>query len=136
MPLDFQFLGDCYNVAVALHRLTGLPLCVLYGFRGPEFAKSPEFILIHVGVLHQGLFVDETGIQMEPRYLLKEFIKMNEPYEETKILNFDSYEDPQFIKILSQTGAQLSSDRIEFFMEWIKNHSDKFHGLPFFSLPD
>jgi hypothetical protein len=120
MPLDFKFLGNCHNVAIALHKLTNSPLCVLFGEREVHNHEK-EFVLIHVGILYQGFFVDELGIQGEPENLLQKFKNINEPYSKTQIYQFESYEDPLFLETLRQTGARIIPEKIAFFMEWAKD---------------
>lgn len=124
MPLEFNYLGDCHHIAFALHRLSTLPLCVLYGERHSQ--EDPEFILIHMGILYQGNFYDEMGNQGEPRHLLNDFKQLNEKYCLTSVFTFDSSEDPQLYEILDKTHAFVHRDKIEKFMEWAINHKEKF----------
>lgn len=118
MPLDFQFLGDCHLIALALHRAWKLPLCLFYGER---HSSKPETILIHMGVIFQGNFVDELGVQGPPEELLKQFLENNQPYSLVKIIEADAL-NHEIVNILKITKASpISESKILFFMEWIKN---------------
>ena len=123
MPLRFNHLGDCHNVALALHRLSGLPLCILYGER--DNACETEYVLIHVGLIYQDCFFDELGNQSIPRDLLQEFVEANEPYSFTDIYHFET-DCGEFHKILSQTYAQVHPERVDKFMQWVLENKEKY----------
>lgn len=124
MPMNFNYLGDCYHIALALHRLGKAPLCILYGERDSE--DGIEYILIHMGVLFQGNFFDELGNQGEPRQLLKEFKVMNDSYAFSDIYEIDSESDPHLNDIFNKTHATISPEKIDKFMEWVTNNKEKF----------
>lgn len=114
----YRYLGDCHNIAVAFNQELQLPICLLYGLR-QDPGESQEHIMIHVGVIYKDLFLDENGLNSSPESLLLDLIDKNPEYLETKILYFNSFEDLDFLKILSLTGARISMDKVEFFKESI-----------------
>ena len=124
MPMNFNYLGDCYHIALALHRLGKVPLCILYGERDSE--DGIEFILIHMGVLFQGNFFDELGNQGEPRQLLKEFKRINDSYAFSDIYEIESESDPRLNEIFSKTHAHISNEKIDKFMEWVISHKENY----------
>ncbi len=125
MPqFGFNYLGDCYHIAIALSKKFNLPICVLYGER---WTKDPlEKVMIHVGVLCRGAFFDETGMQGTPEDVLKMFQEHNEIYDKVKIYEFDSPSDPQFLFLINDCGGVLKEDRILYFSEWLEFHHEKF----------
>lgn len=133
MPLKFNFLGNCHNLALALHGLTGLPLCLLYGERdleieNPENGKmeiKTEKILIHAGIIWNGCFYDEYGNQGDPAELMREFREHNPDYALTKIIETDA-PTGEFYEVLNKTGAVVNSELIEKFKELILNLKSRF----------
>lgn len=125
MPLNFDFLGNCHNFAIALHELSSKPLCLLYGERiiEQDSLKSTEHILIHAGIIFDGNFYDETGNQGPPDELLRTFKFHNPDYHYTKIINFNHI-NSEFYKVLNDTGAIVSPELIKKFKEWIKDKQE------------
>lgn len=139
MPLNFNFLGNCHNFALALYELTNLPLCILYGEReheefSPEgvLQKKIEPILIHVGVVWSGCFFDENGNQGDPGSLMRQFKNHNPDYSFTKIFEMDS-PTSEFYLILSKTQASTRPEIISEFKEWILNQKGN-QKFPFLEL--
>lgn len=138
MFLNFDFLGNCHNFALALNELTDLPLCLLYGERELEsidpqtgrLDKTTQTVLIHVGVIWSGCFYDENGNQGDPGALMRGFKYHNPEYTFTKIFETDS-PNSEFYRILARTFVQRDDDLIEEFKEKILSQKGKgkFHFL-------
>ena len=118
IPNQFQFLGECHHLASALNSLYGLPLCVLYG----ERLENQEFILIHVGVVYKGCFIDELGLHSSPEEVLANLKSINPDYDLTQIFEFDDFSSPAFQEILIKCGASFHLSQLEYFKNWIQNN--------------
>lgn len=127
MPFEFKFLGDCYNIAIALNQKFNLPICVLYGERWDD--HSIERILIHVGVVCNNNFFDEIGLQGSPEDVLDSFIQKNEIYNHTSIKIYKSSNDQEFIKLIKNCGGKINTKKINFFKFWIEDNLEKFYLL-------
>lgn len=138
MFLNFDFLGNCHNFALALHELTNLPLCLLYGEREFEeedpktgvLQKYTQTVLIHVGVIWSGCFYDENGNQGDPGALMRGFKYHNPEYTFTKIYETES-PNSEFYAILNRTFAQRNDSLIQEFKDKILSQrgKGKFHFL-------
>lgn len=119
VPYQLNFLGECHHLASALNELYQLPLCVLYGERW----ENKESVLIHVGVIYKGCFIDELGLHSSAESVLEEITKLNPAYNTTSILEFDCYENPAFYELLRKCGADLNYSKLDYFKAWIKSNS-------------
>lgn len=117
MCLLFDHLGNCHNLALALHQKTSLPFCILYGER--KDGEKTEYVLIHMGILFNDEFFDELGNQGFPHELLEEFISANQPYENTQIYVIRSTQDKLFNEILDKTCAVIDSTKVSYYLAWI-----------------
>jgi hypothetical protein len=126
MPLNFNFLGNCHNLALALHGLTGLPLCLLYGERelenppeAPEGTPKPtQTVLIHAGVIWSGCFYDENGNQGDPGALMRAFKNHNPDYSFSKIFETEA-PNLDFYAVLQKTGAVVNEELVAKFTQWL-----------------
>jgi hypothetical protein len=77
-----KFLGYCHVVALIMHRLTGCPICVFYGFR----KEKKEKVLVHAGVLWGRKFIDETGIWDGSLDEIETYLQeQNQPYDSIRV---------------------------------------------------
>lgn len=119
--MDFKYLGDCHNIAIALHRIYNLPIVFFYGERIDD--HGTEHIMIHVGVDDGGNFRDFEGICSDHESSLEEYIVGNDPYDNLEIFEFDREDDPEFLRLVNICGSSVSEDRILIFLEKIKEKS-------------
>lgn len=119
--MDFME-GNCFNFSVALHRLYGFPIALLYGHRSGTDKWGEEIddhICIHTLALYRNSGIDFEGFKGDPYEVLTSYELINEPYDETDIFTYDS-EEP-FWDFVRTCGGQKSEAAIAKATEIILN---------------
>lgn len=111
--------GECFNFAVALHRLFGHQLVVLYGERELGI-DDPEMVCIHAGILKDDGIVDYDGLKGNPDNLLEHYKSINEFYDHTEIMNFEIEEE--FWELVSLCGGRRNESIIKAALDHIQNN--------------
>ncbi len=118
--MDYQYIGDCHHIAIAINRIYGHPIVVFYGERSDEDGFE-EAIMIHCGVDIDGEFADfsgKTGLSLENAF--EEYIEGNQPYDFEEISHHPNENCTELKKLIASCGANVIESKIEKFQELIK----------------
>jgi len=122
--LDYEHMGDCHHIAIALNRITGLPIVFFYGERLLDH-EEPEYVMVHCGVDYKGEFVDfcgRSGLGLEEAF--DEYARGNDPYDDEEITHHKNEKCEEFKRLVSMCGSSVEERRVQYFIKKIKKRVD------------